>query len=262
MTNFCFTVDLELGVGTEHSIKAKNVNSLLGRKAVSRIVELSRKYGIPTTFAIVGHLFLDSCNGHDNLIKPKISYYSKEWLSADPKTNLKENNAWYASDLVDLIKEHGLEIASHSFSHPPFNECSKEIAEQEITESIKVAKKAGVKLKSFVFPRNIVCYLDLLEKHGFTHFASDPFPKGFLIDYNPKQFSFNKPKKLLDFNLIVVPRTQHLYREKWTDNLKTNFVLRMVKLNNGFYHLWSHEYNLSSEKELGFLERIFKQVNS
>ncbi|MFH1751774.1 MAG: hypothetical protein ABH821_02450, partial [archaeon] len=47
-----------------------------------------------------------------------------------------------------------------------------------------------------------------------------------------------------------------------TDNLKTNFVLRMVKLNNGFYHLWSHEYNLSSEKELGFLERIFKQVNS
>ncbi|MFH1751768.1 MAG: hypothetical protein ABH821_02420, partial [archaeon] len=94
-----------------------------------------------------------------------------------------------------------------------------------------------------------------------THFASNPFPKGFLVDFNPKQFSFSKPSKLTDFKLTEVPRTRHLKPINFIESIKLGLSLNAVKSSNSFFHLWAHPFDFASEKEFNFLEKVFKKVN-
>ncbi|MFH1751769.1 MAG: polysaccharide deacetylase family protein, partial [archaeon] len=183
MTNFCFSLDFELAIGINSSQHSKHIDPLIGRKAIPKIIILCKKYDVPATFATVGELF---------------------------KKQSDNSDVFHALDLINLIKDNDFEIACHGLTHTSFNMLDKDLAEKEILECIRLAKKLNIKFKSIIFPRNAVRYLNLVEKHGFTHFASNPFPKGFLVDFNPKQFSFSKPSKLTDFKLTEVPRTRHL----------------------------------------------------
>ena len=59
---------------------------------------------------------------------------------------------------------------SHSFSHPIFGDpgCSRAAAESDLSRCVALADELGVKLDSFVFPRNQSGHVDLLASHGFT----------------------------------------------------------------------------------------------
>ena len=260
MAEFVFSVDLELGVGIEHSASSAIESPAQERKAFSKIVSLCEAYSIPATIAICGHLFLRECTGHPGFPRASPDFYEGDWFKNDPASNFEKNNEWYAPDLVELIKEKGFEIACHSFSHIPFNYCSREVAEAEISECVKIARENSVQLKSMVFPRNEVHYLDVLGKHGFTHFVSYPKADNFLIDYGTRALKFNTPCKTQ--GLVEVPRTMFLYRDKWTELFRMKRLLELAKLKNSFFHLWCHAYNLRSQQHVRFLEKIFRKVDS
>ena len=248
---FCFSLDLELGVGLEHSRHNRNINPEIGRKAVLKILELAKKYQIPLTFGVVGHLFLKECQGQHFFV-PSPSWYQGDWYKKDPKTNFGENKIWYAPDLIEKIKKEGHEIACHSFSHISFCEATREVAEAEIKQSLKVARDCSITLETFIFPRNEVNYLDLLKKYNFKFFVSQQTKQSFLHSHFPK------PK--LVKGLLEVPRTYYLYGASLKQQIKITQLLFKAKLTKKFFHLWTHCWCLNSPQHFRMLERVFKLI--
>ena len=261
MSEFVFSIDFELAVGIEHFVARSKPPVLQEREVIPKILELAGKHEIPLTFAILGHLFLKSCKGHKIPEEPKVPWYPKPWFEKDPKSSWKKNPEWYAPDLVEKILAEGLhEIACHSFSHIPFSHCSEKVADFELRESLKAMKPLGIKPKTFVFPRNEINHLHLLEKHGFSHYASKPRPKNFLIDF--KTFGLGFPKAKRAKGLIEVPRAYFFYTAKFSEFFKLPLLLRLANSQNALFHMWCHGFNASTPSHLKLLEKTFKSVNS
>lgn len=157
----------------------------LRKNTIYRLLRLFKKYKIPVTWAIVGHLFLEKCDKSSCLVWRNIEEhnYRRDWY-IDPFSSIKEDPSYYGSDIVESILNDPIdhEIGYHSFSHPRFNEISREMAEDELKEAKKIEKEWGIKLKSFVFPRDEIAHVDLLKQNGFEIYRGVKTRK-----YNPKQ---------------------------------------------------------------------------
>jgi peptidoglycan/xylan/chitin deacetylase (PgdA/CDA1 family) len=131
---------------------------------VDRLLEVLVEFEIPATWCIVGHLFLDRCDGKH----PEIAI-DQQWFAHDPGTDQTRDPIFYGCDLIEKIRACKVpqEIGSHSFSHVIFGDCSRETAASELAASLAVAGARGVELRSFVFPRNVVGHVDLLRDFGF-----------------------------------------------------------------------------------------------
>lgn len=248
---FCFSLDLELGVGIEHSKHHRNIDPAMERKAALKLLELTKKYRIPLTFGIVGHLFLEECQGqHFPVLSP--SWYQGDWWQNDPKSYFPKNQTWYAPDLVEKIKKERHEIACHGFSHLPFCDTTKEIAEEEIKQSLKVAQDYSITFETFIFPRNKINYLDLLRKYNFKSFVGEQLKQGFLHSHFPRP-------KFTD-GLLEVPRTYYLYGATLKQQVKITHLLLKAGLTKKFFHLWTHCWCLNSLQHFKMIERIFKLI--
>lgn len=139
---FCISIDLELLWGRkdvnwkEFVLRVKKERSIIGK-----LLRLLERYSIPATWAVVGKMFE------------------------------KGNPLWSGRDIVKLIKRYpNQEIGSHSYSHEIISSLSNKKAEEEISKSVDICRRNGVKPTSFVYPRNKVKYLKLLKKYGFKSF--------------------------------------------------------------------------------------------
>src|SRR5690349_9300650 len=97
---FCISIDTELIWGRVHmdNIDAFLIRAREERKVIKRLLKLFEKYDVHATWAIVGHLFLDSCNDHKEIIRPKYHWLKRDWFRFDPHTNKKTAPEWYAPD--------------------------------------------------------------------------------------------------------------------------------------------------------------------
>lgn len=182
---FTVSLDFELAWGTFDSGNHERILGQGGNRAseyektrsvVTRLLDLFRTYDIPTTWATVGHLFLDSCravNGrkHPEMPRPKHAWFADDWYALDPCGDIHTAPLWYGRDLVEKIRDatprH--DIGSHSFSHAIFSDrgCTREVAEAELRQCVAAADAMGIRMGSFVFPRNQIGHLDLLPRYGF-----------------------------------------------------------------------------------------------
>ena len=75
-----------------------------------------------------------------------------------------------ATTFVDLIQAAQVEqeIGSHSFSHVLYGDpdLSSEAVDADLDACIALASKRGIKLRTFVFPRNSEGHHDALRRHG------------------------------------------------------------------------------------------------
>lgn len=149
------------------------------RFIINRLLELFKRYKISAAWAIVGHLFLDSCKKedgrlHPDIIRPNHRWFSGDWFKFDPGTDISQNNFWYGSDIVRVIKDAipEQEVACHTFCHPIFSDpgCSRETAKSDLSKCVTLAEEKGIKLNSFTFPRNSPGHLDILSEYGFKVF--------------------------------------------------------------------------------------------
>jgi len=258
VADFVFSLEIELGLGTERS-RSQNRDKVLDQKieraAVPKIIALCKKHEIKPTFAVCGHLFLNSCDGRHAGAKTACTGYAG-FFEKDPKSNFPKNKSWYAPDIVGMIKKSGFEIASHSFSHPSFLEITKDAASFEVKECVKLAKKEGVGLKTFVFPFDESAFLDVIKSSKFSHVVLRPKPRHLLLDLRSFGFSLLKPR-LLDNGLIEVPKTFFLNRTKKSDLIKLWLLLWQAKLGGGTIHIWAHSHNLRDDSYFEFIEKIF-----
>jgi peptidoglycan/xylan/chitin deacetylase (PgdA/CDA1 family) len=151
-----------------------------GRGCIDTLLNLFEKHNIPATWAIVGHLFLDHCKKENGMLHRNMPRFKEDWYSSDPGTDIKRDPLYYGRDIVEKIISNRIEheIGYHSFSHVIFSECSREVAEAEIKEGIKLAKEFGIILKSFVFPNNKIGHVDVLRENGFKIYRGENLTRG------------------------------------------------------------------------------------
>jgi peptidoglycan/xylan/chitin deacetylase (PgdA/CDA1 family) len=73
------------------------------------------------------------------------------------------------NSIINLILESNTrhEIAAHGYSHKVFTEMSGDEAEGELRRVSTGMNKFGITPRSFVFPKNQISYLRLLERYGY-----------------------------------------------------------------------------------------------
>lgn len=237
---FCITLDTELLWGRHD----RNYQDFIWRARktrpiIKKLLSLFAKYQIPATWAVVGSLFLQ------------------------PDSRNKNSDLWHAPDIVKEIKKHkNQEIASHSFSHPEFDRIEKKEAEVEIKKCLEAAKKEGIKLTTFIFPRNKVGHLGLLRKHGFTAFrGSDLRSWELLAPWLPPVYTPGKVGGLINIPgsmYFVSARGIRRYLPVWLRVYKAKAGIRAAAEKKKVFHLWFHPIDLADSPRalLGGLEEI------
>lgn len=256
---FCISIDTELLWGRKDLNYAPFVEKTKReREVINILINLFEKYSIPATWAIVGKLFLD------------------------PPKNCTDPNLWYAKDVIKLLrKSTKQEIGCHSYSHPEFTKLSHKQADAEIYKCLTIGNKMGIKLKSFVFPRNLVAHTDLLAKYKFTGFRG-------LHPYRPTSLSpgLNKIFQLADLLLLIphaykpqvnnglvnIPGSMYYISDRGLRSLLPVKV-RVLKAKRGIdkaisekkiFHLWFHPVDFAgnTNRLIKGLEEIVKYAST
>lgn len=276
---FTVSMDTELAWGTIDKPDSNKKNHKLyleTRNIIDEILELYNEFNISSTWAIVGHLFLEECNKKDgikhlNFTRTNYEHYDNDWFKLDPATNIKENQLWYGKDIVEMINQCSVkqEIASHSFAHILYgdSQTKKETIESDLDEIVKVTNKYGIKLKSFVFPRNQVGFIEELKKYGFESYRgiepswyknSSGYLKKFahMID---QIFSITPPVVMPELvnGLVNIPASMlYLSMQGFRKHIPLKSRINKAKkgldkavAENKIFHLWFHPFNLASNPE-------------
>jgi len=279
---FIISLDVELLWGLSPFIPTDNkyLSSLAddperGRGAVDFLLSAFEKYDIPATWAMVGHLFLDHCSEDEGIAHRTMPRFRNDWYNRDPCTNVATDPWYYGKDIVEKVTSNPIkhEIGYHSFSHVPFSECSREVAEAEIKEGIKVASELGIVLRSFVFPINLVGHVDVLRENGFEIYRG-----AHAIAWGSKPGGHPILKILGLHNLLIAPPVEPRYEDGiWETDSSTIFIhfgfpfsLLVSRTKIGIYwairskkifHLYLHPHNFVAWPSLaGNLDKLLAFV--
>ena len=126
------------------------------------------------------------------------------------------------------------EIAAHGYTHKIFTALSELEAETELSMISAGMKKFEVVPKSFVFPKNRVSHLHLLEKYGYLSFRAQGnfFKDGMYIKKCGNLFDVH-PSFFLEF---------------YNDVFHSRIIDLAVKYRAPL-HIWFHPWNLGSSVE-------------
>jgi peptidoglycan/xylan/chitin deacetylase (PgdA/CDA1 family) len=140
------------------------------------------------------------------------------------------------NSIVNLFLESSTqhEIASHGYSHKVFTALSEIEAEDELRMISFGMNKCGVKPKSFVFPKNQIAHLKLLEKYGYIAFRG----KG---DFSEDGMYVKRCGNLFDVHPSI-------FSEFYNSAILKKILNVAVKYRAPF-HIWFHPWNLGSSPE-------------
>lgn len=182
----CISADLELAWASQYvSLERAIEEGRHTRRAFPTLLALFDRFGVPVTWATVGHLFLSSCRKdlstgltHAEMLRPPMhrnrywDFHSGDWYQHDPCSSVEDSPEWYAPDLIDQIRASPVshEVGSHSFSHTDFSDanCPKDLAAAELHRCQAEASRLGFRLESFVFPGNFEGNSQALRDAGFV----------------------------------------------------------------------------------------------
>jgi len=253
---FCLSLDLELLTGWHdlpdriYNRKAREMTDAKDR--ILELVEELEAREIEATWGVVTHLLLDSCSGHSDCPE-------REWLGRDPCSSRKENPLWYAPDLVERLLDSDLfEVACHSFSHPVFPEISEQFATYELERSVSLARDAGFRFHTFIFPRNRIGHRSLLARYGFRCYRSS------LLKKRPKiragldwligrQEPSPVSPRIDNWGLVEIPASMYLGLEKigklvkrmpprdaWRWKISRGLERTATSARGSVFHVWMH----------------------
>lgn len=273
------SVDAELGWGfhdLDPSAKADRIAA--GRRGWRQLLSLFDDYQVPATWAVVGHLFLDDCDGfHEGHPTPDGWFMrDREWRSR-PDLRLGGD---LVSDLLSSSVDH--DVGCHTFSHVICSNAwvTAEVLRAELAASAAAARPHDVTFRSFVYPRNAVTYPEVLAEFDYTSYRG-PAPRnptglrrpvGKLLDTAfPRRIPLVHPT--VDENgLVNLPASLFLFGlQGWTRaTLSPVFgdpVVRQVMgatdraaRRDGVLHLWLHPNNLLDERDVARVRDILAYV--
>ena len=277
------SVDAELVWGFHDHEEIPRDRAASARESWLEALEMFDDHGVPATWAVVGHLFLEACGG-DHESHPA----GEGWFARDPGGRAGPDSGWFGRDLIDAVVESDAdhEVGCHTFSHVEFGDAdtTPEIAEAELRRCVEVAGDYGLELESFVFPRNRVGHRDLLAEYGFSCYRGvaperwyddTPAPKaGKLATY---ALGATGPPvvtpRVDEYGLVDVPASMYLFgfegaARDAVSAVAADPVVRQVELGlqrlgdreEGVLHLWFHPNNLTTPRDRDRLREVLRRV--
>jgi len=276
-----FSVDAELGWGF-HDQDDPSVDRVdAGRTGWRRLLDAFEAHDVAATWAVVGHLLLEECDGVHADHPSVDGWFARERGEWHSRPDLR-----FGPDLVEAVVEADAdhEIGCHSFSHVLFDDSkvTRQIARAELEAAIEAARPYGIEYDSFVFPRNEVGHRDLLAETGFTCYrgkidapknggrrmaekllsTADP-GRVDLVEPTVDEYGLvNVPASLFLFGFEGLPRTA--IESFGTDPIvrqATNAIDRAARL-DGVFHAWLHPNNIRTERDLRRIQSIIEHAAS
>lgn len=288
------SLDLELMWGMRDiATVADYGDNVLGvRKAIPAMLSEFDRSGIRATWAAVGMLFARSKDELLHFAPQNRPEYLDERLSSyayiDEVGGTEKDDPYYlGGSLIDLISQcPGQEIGSHTFSHYYCREPGQTIEQfdADIDAAVRVAESRGLKLASFVFPRNqwTADSLEVLRSRGFSAYRGNE--KGWLYESGsaPGQPLRQRGARLLDSYFDISGRHTHSpprpevglanvpasrFLRPYSDRLRLLDRFRLARITSAMehaarhgliYHLWWHPHNFGAdlEKNIEFLKSV------
>lgn len=160
-----FSMEIELGWGTHDTgeLDRLSPDGQTERRYLSKLLATTETNQIPISFDVVGHLFLDECDGDHE------SPHRSDWFQADPGTDSLTDGLFYAPDAIENIKSASVdhEICTHTFSHALFDEITRKTCVWELERAQEVHREhIGKTTDSLVPPRHQSPPHDVLVENG------------------------------------------------------------------------------------------------
>jgi peptidoglycan/xylan/chitin deacetylase (PgdA/CDA1 family) len=224
---FIISIDAEFAWGfidmldTKLARKYIDIIKKRSRMNILRILKISEELNVPITFGFVGRLLLDDGQSY--------------------------NSVWHARDVFQQVLSSRVEheIACHSFSHIDFSRCSREEAQQDIRMCKRVMKDFGVDPVSFLYPRNRIGYLDILERERFKTFRykiRHKYAKYSSLNLFKQQYNLpSKINKLLAIpaNYLFQSSSYMVSTALWITTLE---ALKEISVKRKVLHIMLHDY--------------------
>ncbi len=292
---FLLSLDTEFAWGMIHRNGVEENMRLYARtrKVTEQFIELLEQYEISATWAVIGHLMLESCAPrggvkHPEIVRPAYEWFDGDWFDQDPASDKHADPVWYWPEIVGWLKacRTPQEIGSHTFSHITVDDpgCSREAFASDLDACLELARHHGIEIRSFVYPRNRVGHLDVLIERGFTSYRGEApswygdFPwHAWRVAHKLDNFAPHATRVVYPeyrggiWNLPASYYYPHATRSRrdwgrwlpvWTRVAKVRRGLAAAAESGGMVHIWFHPYNLAGDPErlLAGLEDIFKVV--
>lgn len=277
------SVDAELGWGF-HDQDHPPTDRLRGaRDGWRTLLALCDEYGIEATWAVVGHLLLEDCQGRH------VEHPAPDgWFAHERGDDALAPELRYAPDLIDAIQDAAVdhEIGLHTFSHVEFGDptTTRRLARAEVAVSLELARDAGIEMESFVFPRNNVGHREALAAYGIDCYRGvAPHGDG-LTSWNSRVGKLlratvlRRPPPLVDptidsYGLVTIPASLHLFSfeglpRSLVELVAGDPVVRQAKLGidaaveeDGVFHLWLHPNSLTTTRDTERVRRVFEYLD-
>ncbi|WP_049890069.1 polysaccharide deacetylase family protein [Natronorubrum sulfidifaciens] len=276
MGSVVLSLDAELGWGF-HDLERLPIERVeSGRRGWTVMLELLEEFDVPATWAVVGHLMLESCDGTHAQHPAPDGWFERERGEWQDRKDLR-----FGCDLVTALLESDVdhEFASHTFSHVLFGhpETDRELAAAELERSIEIATEWGCSFESFIYPRNAVGHRDVLAEYGVSAYRGwTPNREGAraVFDSMVRDQSLLVDPYIDDYGLVNVPASLFLFGFEGTartlaESIWTDPMVALARrgideavTHDGTFHMWLHPNNLTTERDdkrmraiLSYLER-------
>jgi peptidoglycan/xylan/chitin deacetylase (PgdA/CDA1 family) len=287
MGSVVLSLDAELGWGFHDQESPPTDRVERARAGWKRLIDCFEEAAVPATWAIVGHLFLDDCDG-EHASHPA----SGDWFAAERGRWRSRPDLRFGEGLIERIEGSPIahEIGSHSFSHVVFGDAdtTRTLAAAETEASVELARERGVSLSSFVYPRNRVGHRDTLAEGGFVCYRGRAPARG--LD----DFAGGRPLRKLveatidtpplvrprydEFGLVNVPASLYLFGfeglgRSIAESVWDDPVVRAAKRGidaaaeangseNEVFHMWLHPNNLVTPRDVRRVRRILAYLDA
>ncbi len=280
MGTIVFSVDAELGWGFHDEADPPTHRVERSRWGWRQLLSLFEEFDVPATWAVVGHLMLEDCDGHhwDHPAGPA-------WFARERTTWASRPDLRFGDGLVDRVRSADVdhEIGCHTFSHVEFGDerTSPDVARAELERCEELAADWDLSLKSFVFPRNKVGYRDLLAEYGYESYRGWPQTaagKGAARKLAEATVAENEPRLVTptvdEYGLVNVPPSLFMFgfeglARRMTAPVFGDPIVAEARRGideairqDGVYHLWLHPNNLTSVHDVGRLRRVLGYLDT
>lgn len=269
-TKFILSLDCEGKWGVADKLSESHHTVLTPDRLVrsyEHLLDMLDHYGVPATFAFVG-LFrrsLAELNALDwDTLRTRFPYIRKAHEDLSNGSREGWDGDW-ALRLVRESKAAGVkhEIACHGGTHTPFRLMSEQQAQADL------ALCDDLEGQTFIFPRNSVAHLDLLQDHGVVGYRAAR-PGNSVTRILDELNIFQKGEISTDAsNFRRIPGG---FFVNWKSGLRRRIPVTVSALryrnmlatprnHDHVVHFWSHPENFATAPEtFDVLEALLKQV--
>lgn len=274
MGSVVISLDAELGWGFHDLPEPPTDRVENAREGWRTMLELCDRFEVPATWAVVGHLMLETCDGtHADHPAPD-GWFERERTSWRDREDLR-----FGPDLVRAVLASSVdhELGCHSFSHVLFGrpETSAELARAELRRCQEIAAQWGLTVDSFVYPRNDVGHRAVLAEAGFDAYrGTTPTADGVrgVVGTLTGQSLLVEPR-IDDYGLVNVPASAFLFgfegpirtvaEAVWEDPMVATARrgIDQASDGDGVFHMWLHPNNLVDDRDRERMRAILEHVD-